>query len=54
MDNEDDFEPMEQDKTIPKLDDEAELIPFTGWTQTFESLASVTGNLVNQLGVGTG
>ncbi|VDI41573.1 Hypothetical predicted protein [Mytilus galloprovincialis] len=57
MDNEDDFQAMDVDETgrkSPGLLEEQAYSRFTGWTQSGQSLASVTGSLVHHLGMGTG
>lgn len=61
MDNEDDVQQMEQDiksatlGNLPVTTEEevSDQQQFTGWTQTFQSLASVTGSLVDKLGIGS-
>ncbi|CAG2192039.1 RNF213 [Mytilus edulis] len=57
MDNEDDFQAMDVDepgRKSPGLLEEQAFSRFTGWTQSGQSLASVTGSLVDHLGMGTG
>ena len=62
MGNEDDVQPMEQDMKSTTLgnlpatteDEVSEQTQFTGWTRTFQSLASVMGSLVDKLGIGSG
>ena len=62
MDNEDDVQPMEQDMKSTTLgnlpvtteDEVSNQTHFAGWTQTCQSLASVTGSLVHKLGIGSG
>ncbi|XP_071137099.1 E3 ubiquitin-protein ligase rnf213-alpha-like [Mytilus edulis] len=57
MDNEDDFQAMDVDepgRQSPGLLEEQAFSRFTGWTQSGQSLASVTGSLVDHLGIGAG
>ncbi|CAC5425101.1 RNF213 [Mytilus coruscus] len=52
MDNEETFIPEEQDRQSPVLTEQMEKeINYTGWTQTGQSLASITASLVSQLDV---
>ena len=61
MNNEDDVQPMEQDikstilgnLPVTTEDNVLDQTQFTCWTRTFQSLASVTGSLVDKLGIGS-
>lgn len=52
MDNEETFIPEEQGRQSPVMTEPIEKeINYTGWTQTGQSLASITASLVSQLDV---
>ena len=52
MENEDDFIPDNTNEDTPMEGDRSrETTRFTGWTETGQSLASITANLVSQLGM---
>lgn len=51
MDHEDSYMPMDDDRPKSPVMDQA---VFTRWTQSEQSLASITGSLVDNLGVSYG
>ena len=51
MDNEESFIPTEEDNEHDSESEQEPEIAFAGWTKNDQSLSSVTGNLVSQLGI---